>query len=73
MSFNSDKKKEHEQLAEKALAQRDYAKAFFHTAKAADYGFNLAEQSEGRLAKAYLQDASELLDIAAKLKDKGSC
>jgi transitional endoplasmic reticulum ATPase len=70
MSFNSDKKKEHEQLAEKALAQRDYAKAFFHTAKAADYGFNLAEQSEGRLAKAYLQDASELLDIAAKLKEK---
>ena len=70
MSFNSDKKREHEQLAEKALAQRDYAKAFFHTAKAADFGFNLAEQSEGRLARAYLQDANELLDIAAKLKDK---
>lgn len=70
MSFNSDKKREHEQLAEKALAQRDYAKAFFHTAKAADYGFNLAEQSEGRLAKAYLQDANELLDIATKLKEK---
>lgn len=70
MSFNSDKKREHEQLAEKALAQRDYAKAFFHTAKAADFGFNLAEQSDGRLARAYLRDANELLDIAVKLKDK---
>lgn len=70
MSFNADKKREHEQAAEKALAQHDYAMAFFHTAKAADFGFNLAEQSEGRLAKAYLQDANELLDIAAKLREK---
>jgi len=70
MSFNADKKREHEQAAEKALAQRDYAMAFFHTAKAADFGFNLAEQSQGRLAKAHLADANELLDIAAKLKAK---
>ena len=70
MSFNADKKREHEGLAEKALARRDYARAFFHTAKAADFGFNLAEQSEGKLAHAYLQDANELLDIAGELKKK---
>ncbi len=70
MSFSADKKREHEQLAEKSLAQKDYAQAFFHTAKAADFGFNLAEQSEGKVARAYLNDANELLDIAAKLKEK---
>jgi len=70
MSFNSDKKAEHESMAEKALQKKDYAKAFFHTAKAAEFGFNLAEMSDGRLAKAYLDDANELLGIAAKLKKK---
>ncbi len=70
MSFNADKKREHEQLAEKALANKDYAKAFFHTAKAADFAFNLAEQSEGKLARAHLDDANELLEIAATLKAK---
>ena len=70
MSFNADKKREHEQSAEKALAKKDYAKAFFHTAKAADFGFNLAEQSEGKLARAHLDDGNELLQIAAKLKEK---
>ena len=49
MSFSADKKREHEQAAEKALAQKSYAGAFFHTAKAADFGFNLAEQSEGKV------------------------
>jgi transitional endoplasmic reticulum ATPase len=70
MSFNSDKKQEHEKLAEKALARKDYAQAFFHTTKAADFTFNLAEQSDGNLARAYLRDANDLLDIAAKLKQK---
>ena len=70
MSFNADKKLEHEQLAEKALANKNYAKAFFHTAKAAGFTFNLAEQSEGNLAKAYLNDSNELLEIAAQLKEK---
>lgn len=70
MSFNADKKHEHEQLAEKALAQKDYAKAFFHTAKAAGFTFNLAESSDGKLAKTYLDDANELLEIAEKLKEK---
>lgn len=70
MSFSADKKREHEQAAEKALAQKDYAGAFFHTAKAADFGLNLAERSEGKVARAYLNDAKDLLEIAAELKEK---
>jgi transitional endoplasmic reticulum ATPase len=70
MSFRADKKREHEQLAERALARKDYAAAFFHTAKAADFGFNLAEHSQGKVARAHLNDANELLDIAARLKEK---
>jgi len=70
MSFSSDKKNEHERLAEKALAKKEYAQAFFHTAKSADFGFNLAEQSEGKVARAYLKDAYELLEIATLLKEK---
>lgn len=70
MSFSADKKREHEQLAEKDLVQKNYAGAFFHTAKAADFGFTLAEQSEEKVARAYLNDANDLLDIAVKLKEK---
>ncbi|NCC56552.1 MAG: ATP-binding protein [Synergistales bacterium] len=70
MSFYADKKREHEALATKAAQKKDFAKAFFHTAKAADYGFSLAEVSEGKLARAYLEDAKGLLEIAEKLKEK---
>ena len=44
MSFVADKKREHETAAEKALTDKDYAKAFFHTAKAAEFGLRLAEE-----------------------------
>jgi SpoVK/Ycf46/Vps4 family AAA+-type ATPase len=70
MSFIADKKREHESVAEAALAEKDYAKAFFHTAKAADFGFRLAEQSEGLIARRYVEDARELIEIAEKLKAK---
>lgn len=70
MSFSADKKRQHEEQSAKALASRDYAQAFFHMGKAAAFGFNLAEQSEGKVARAYLNDANELLEMAAKLKDK---
>lgn len=69
-SFNADKKREHEALAEKALAAGDYAKAFFHTAQAAEFTFTLAEMSDGDVAKAYLDDANGLVEIAASLKEK---
>ncbi len=70
MSFNADKKRQHEEQSAKALTDRDYAQAFFHMSKAASFGINLAEQSEGKVARAYLKDANELLDMAAKLKQK---
>ena len=69
-SFNADKKREHEALAEKALAAGDYEKAFFHTAQAAEFTFTLAEMSDGDVAKAYLDDANGLVEIAASLKEK---
>jgi transitional endoplasmic reticulum ATPase len=70
MSFHSDKKREHEEAAEKALADKDYAKAFFHTAKAAEFGLCLAEQSDGKIARLHVEDALELIDIAEDLKKK---
>jgi SpoVK/Ycf46/Vps4 family AAA+-type ATPase len=70
MSFVADKKREHETAAEKALVEKDFAKAFFHTGKAAEFGFVLAEQSDGKIAQSYVDDAFELLDIAEELKAK---
>jgi len=70
MSFIADKKREHESAAEKALMAKDYAKAFFHTAKAAEFGLALAEQSQGKIAQRYVEDAFELIDIASELKGK---
>ncbi len=72
MSFIADKKREHELAAEKALVAKDFAKAFFHTAKAAEFGLALAEQSEGKIARRYVEDAYELIEIAERLKTKAS-
>lgn len=69
-NFNLDKKKEHESLAERALKAKDYAKAFFHTAEAAKYTYVLADRCEGRLKVAYESNANDLVEIAAKLKEK---
>jgi len=70
MSFVADKKREHEAAAEKALVDKDYANAFFHTAKAAEFGLALAEQSDGKIAQRYVEDALELIAIASELKHK---
>lgn len=70
MSFIADKKREHEANAEKALIDKDYAKAFFHTAKAAEFGLKLAEETDGKVAQRYVEDAFELIDIATELKSK---
>ena len=70
MRFFADKKQEHEKLAEKALAEKDYGAAYRHTAKAAEFGLKLAEQHEGKIAKRYIEDASTLIEYAAKLKEK---
>jgi SpoVK/Ycf46/Vps4 family AAA+-type ATPase len=72
MSFHADKKREHESAAEAALVEKDYAKAFFHTAKAAEFGLKLAEQCEGKIARRYVDDAFELIQIAETLKAKAA-
>ena len=69
-SFNADKKREHEDAAADAIAHGDYSKAFFHTIQAAKFTFNLAEQSGGGLAYAYLDDANGLIEVARKIKRK---
>ena len=71
MSFLADKKREHEQAGEAALTNKNYAKAFFHIAKAAEFGFTLAEQTGGKIGESYIADANELLDIAAELRKRG--
>jgi SpoVK/Ycf46/Vps4 family AAA+-type ATPase len=70
MSWNADKKQEHENAAEKAIEARDYAAAVFHAAKAAEFGLILAEQSDGGIARRYVDDAFELIQLAEELKAK---
>ncbi len=70
MSFLLDKKREHEMAGEAALASKDYRKAFLHITKAAEFGFALAEQAGGKVGEQYVQDAHELLDIAAEIKKR---
>ncbi len=68
--FSYNKKKEHEALAEKALRERDYATAMYHTAQAAEFTFALAEQCDGKLRDAYLRNANDLVEIVGQLKQK---
>jgi len=70
VSFYTDRKNEHEAAAEKALHEKDYSKAFFHTAKAAEFGLQLAEQNEGKIAERYLEDALGLIETAEAIKKK---
>lgn len=70
MSFLADKKREHEQAGEVALAAGDFRTAYFHIAKAAEFGFALAEQAGGKIGLRYIEDANELLDIAEKVKQR---
>ena len=70
MSFYADRKRGHEAAAEAALVEKNYARAFFHTAKAAEFGLKLAEQSDGKIAARYVDDAFDLIDLAAQMKKK---
>ncbi|MDD3587887.1 MAG: ATP-binding protein [Thermoguttaceae bacterium] len=70
MSFLSDKRKEHASLTIRALKANNYADALFHAVKTAEYGFDLAEQTDGKVAQAYVEDANEWLAIGSRIKDK---
>ena len=70
MSYISDKKQAHEKQAAKAAEARDYAKARFHAAKAAEFGFALANQNEGKIAQCWLNNAKDLLGVAEQFEEK---
>ena len=70
MSFHGDKKREHENAAAAAYDEGDLAKAAFHYFKSAEFGLSLAEESEGKIRRRYVEDARELIDLAEKLKAK---
>jgi len=70
MSFHGDKKREHENAAAAAYDEGDLAKAAFHYFKSAEFGLSLAEESEGKIRRRYVEDAGELIDLAEKLKAK---
>ncbi|NLH72796.1 MAG: ATP-binding protein [Verrucomicrobia bacterium] len=70
MSFDLEKKREEAQLAEKAMEEKDWARAAFHLARAADFALNLYEKTEGKIRRTYLTEARGLLSSAEKLKQK---
>jgi len=69
-SFNYDKKKEHEQLAKKALEEHNDKLAFHHTCQAAMHTFLLAKSCDGQVAQNYLANARGLLEVAKQLKER---
>ncbi len=72
MSFNGDKKREHEAAAVAAYDEGDLARASFHYFKSADFGLRLAEESDAKIKRRYVDDANELIDLAEKLKAKAT-
>jgi SpoVK/Ycf46/Vps4 family AAA+-type ATPase len=70
MSFNGNQRMRHHSLAEKALRAGGLNEAAFHTLKAAEYSFVLAENSTGEVARAYVADATDLLDLAEAVRSR---
>ncbi len=67
-TFDFNKKREHEDLAIKALTSKDYSTALSHLALAAQFAYNLANSCSGRMAEAYIQNANGLLAAAEKVQ-----
>jgi len=70
MAYLLDKKREHEAACEKALKRNDHNAATFHAAKAAEFSYALAEQTDGRIAQSHIADAEGWLDAAERIKQK---
>ena len=71
MSWLFDRKTEHEAGCERAIRAGDAAKAAFHAAKAAEFGFALAERAGGAIGARHAADAEGWLEIAEKLRARG--
>lgn len=70
MSFLADKRKEHEQASEQAIRRKDYSRGKFHAAKTAEFSLKLAEVTEGKIARRYVEDAYEWLQIGEELSKR---
>jgi len=70
MSFLTEKKKEHEQAAVDAARKNRFDDAFYHACEAARCGFQLAEQTDGKMCRAYLKDANEWTKLTARLTNR---
>ena len=68
MSYLFDQKTFHETACEAAIRAGDTEKAVFHAAKAAEFGFALAEQTGGAIGARHAEDAEGWLEIAERLK-----
>ena len=67
MGYLSDKKNEHEAACEAAIRAGDAPTARMHAAKAAEFCFTLAKQTEGSVSASYVMTAEGWLEIAEKL------
>lgn len=70
MSYLFDQKTAHETACEAAIKAGDTEKAIFHAAKAAEFGFALAERVGGVIGARHADDANGWLEIAEKLRQK---
>lgn len=68
MSYLFDQKTSHETACENAIRAGDTEKAVFHAAKAAEFGFALAEKAGGAIGARHAEDAEGWLEIAERLR-----
>ena len=68
MSYLFDQKTSHEAACEAAILAGDSEKAVFHAAKAAEFGFALAEKTGGVIGARHAEDAEGWLEIAERLR-----
>jgi len=68
MSYLFDQKTSHETACEAAIRAGDTEKAVFHAAKAAEFGFALAEKAGGAIGARHAEDAEGWLEIAERLR-----
>ena len=68
MSYYTDRKTEQEAAFVRAYQERNYAAALTHAVEAAKASLVLAQQTDGAVAAAYMQQTEILLGIAKKIK-----
>lgn len=67
MSYLSEKREEHEKKCEQAVRRKDWGSAKFHAAKTAEFSLKLAEQTDGKVARRYIEDAFGWIETAENI------